>query len=163
MDTADDKNYSFRAALDDIKTTFARQSERILISREIAKTILTSASVIVSVLGAFASFRESDALPSSWQLVMLISASILFALLVLTCVYLLLPAPFLGPIKATKETYENEVFDKTEKDTLLILFSAYLNVVQLNEPIIKARNKWTWISGVLLILIVICLMVYIII
>ncbi|MBA3075769.1 MAG: hypothetical protein FP831_19410 [Anaerolineae bacterium] len=155
-----DQNFSYRAALEDIKATYHRQSERFLISRDIAKTILTSASVIVSVFGAFSSFREIISQPSLLKLSMIIAAGVFFALLVLTCVSLLFPSSFMGPIKASQETYEKEVFDKNEKDTILIFFSAYLNAVNKNEPKIRTRNKWVWTAGILLILVVVCLLAY---
>jgi ABC-type nickel/cobalt efflux system permease component RcnA len=162
MSKETDENFSYRASLEDIKANYLRQSDRMMMSRDIAKTILTSATVIVSVLGAFTAYRNETVSFSPFQLIFIITAALLFTVLVLICVYLLLPAPFMGPIKADQETYETQVFGKNEQDTLLILFSAYLNVVNLNARTIETRNTWTKIAGVLLVLLVGCLMLFII-
>ena len=162
MGTDDESLFSITTAVEDVKNTFMRQVDRVEMGREIAKTFLGSVSVIVSVLGAFTAYRDATIQNTLFHNLLFILTGILFIVLIIVCIKLLLPAKFLGPVNATIECYQKEILGKNEKDTLLKYLSSYLNVIEINEKVIKDRNVSATIAGVLMIFIVACMVSFII-
>jgi hypothetical protein len=158
-----DANADIKISLDEAKETFLRQANRINISRDISKTILGSVSLIVSIVGSLTAIRgtsPNNLIAYNWVVVV---SAFLFVLLIGFCIRLLLPENFMGPVDSNVKVYEDAFFDKDERTALLKLFSSYINVVQLNEPVIKRRNSETKFMGGLMIGIVICMILLILI
>ncbi len=153
-----DDLFSIRTAVEDVKAAFERQLERVQTGREIGKTILSSVSVIISILGASSVLVESAPNSPTSRSVLLIIAGIAFVSLICVCVALLLPSKFMAPIESTVEVYEAEIIGKSERDVMLKMLSSYINVVDINEKSLKNRLFLTRLAGVLMVIVVICMM-----
>ena len=152
-----DDLFSIRAAVEDVKAAFARQGEQVQTGREIGKTILSSVSIIISILGASNILQQTADPSSSFQPVLLIVAGLSFVGLICFCLLLLLPNKFYGPIDSTASVYEVEIIGKGERDVLLKLLSSYIHVVTLNDCSLKRRLFYTWAAGALMIIVVVCM------
>jgi hypothetical protein len=152
-----DDLFSIRAAVEDVKAAYARQGEQVQTGREIGKTILSSVSIIISILGASNILQQTADSSSTIRPIFLIIAGASFVGLICFCLLLLLPNKFYGPIDSTAEVYEIEIIGKCERDVLLKLLSSYIHVVNLNECSLKRRLFYTWAAGALMIIVVICM------
>ena len=152
-----DDLFSIRAAVEDVKSAFARQGEQVQTGREIGKTILSSVSIIISVLGASNLLQQTTDPISGFKSVLLIIAGASFVGLICFCLLLLLPNKFYGPIDSTAAVYESEIIGKGERDVLLKLLASYIHVVSLNDCSLKFRLFYTWAAGALMMLVVVCM------
>lgn len=158
-----DDNFDVKKSLEEITKQYDIQIEQIKMGRDIAKTILSSVSIIVSFVGSLTTLKESYITQAHLHNWLLVFSGLLFASLIIICVRLLLPVRLFGPIESSKKVYEEYVLGKNERETLLIIFSGYLNSIEKNEPKIKKRTLLIWIAGTLMILIVFCMILLLII
>jgi uncharacterized membrane protein len=158
-----DDNIDIKVSLDEAKACHLRQSRQIEITRDIAKTILGSVTIFVSVVGSLTSIRGTSPSNTSFYNWVVGIAAFLFVVMIVFCMRLLLPEKFIGPVDSQAKVYEEAFFDKDERTVLLKMFSGYLNAVQLNDPIIAKRNRDTVLMGGLMIGIVVCMILLILI
>jgi len=158
-----DDNMDIKVSLDEAKACFLRQSKQIEMTRDIAKTIIGAVTIFVSIVGSLTSIRGTSPSNTSLYNWVVIIAAILFIAMIGFCMKLLLPEKFFGPIDSKTKVYEDAFFDKDERTVLLKIFSGYLNAVQLNDPAIRNRNRYSVIVAGLMIGIVICMILLILI
>lgn len=152
-----EENIDLKLSIDELRGLFNRQYSIISITRDIAKTILGSTSVIVSIVITLTTIRQTSLENIEIYNIVALIAGVLFILLIGITVYLLMPSPLLGPIKPSAAVLENFYVDKPSRAVMLQLISAYLNIIGVNEKTIKKRNIETWVMGVLMMLIILCM------
>lgn len=140
-------NYDVKVALEEAKLSLEKQFEGVVVFRDGCKTILGSASLVVTVVGSIQTLRQATPINTEWFNAILVISLILFGLVVAGCIWVISPKPLKTPIKPTWEEYQSTFFGKEERDILKQSLSSYINAIELNNPMINRASIVTKLTG----------------
>jgi len=141
----------YETSIEEARSQLNRQFESVDALREIARTLLSSASLVFAFLGVFQLvFTPSKPPYTVWHGFVLSAIVALYVSLVVICVVVVSPAGMNGPIEPTWETLYSAFVSRSGVELLRMQLSAYLNAIALNDKTISRRQRLTVIAGALL-------------
>lgn len=148
-----------RLAVEEMKATLDRQFEGIQSIKNTSRIVFGTSSLIISLMSTFQIVYPI--IPSEYTSFFnlgVVTSLIGYVVMITCCLYVLLPKRIFEPIKPNWETLIALFVDQSEQDIYRNKLSAYLNAIELNEPIIARHRILTMISSAILVLIVIVLL-----
>lgn len=157
-------------SIEEMRYRLKSQYEGVDAIKATARTVFGASSLIVSLLAALqlSNVRVDPTFSAAYSIGVVLAMA-LYAFQITLCISVLLPVSLNGPVKEDWDIlYEsftgwNELLqDFTGKSEIEILrkrLSAYLNAIELNEPIISdSRRTATWASYILPVIVIILLL-----
>ncbi|BCY18653.1 hypothetical protein hrd7_25020 [Leptolinea sp. HRD-7] len=149
------ENFGLKTSLHEVETSFLRTLDGISKTKATARSILSSASLIVALLSGL----QIMTIKIHQDYIVLYQAGILvvfflYFLLIVLCLLALRPVKTLSPIELKWETLSEAFVGKNEREVLEMQLSCYLNVIHKNAAICDGINRITIWAGWLLGLIV---------
>ena len=133
--------------INEAENKYARQVESIRSLQSSAGTIFGSSSLIVSLISLF---QILDQPPAPNQkipfILLLIAIGGLYLWLVFTCLRVLRPVEYLGPVEISYQAYENYLKGKSEEKLLDIKLRLYIRAIESNNPVIFRLERGTQLA-----------------
>lgn len=145
----------FQVAASEAVKAYNDQLESIKSIKDTAKTILSSTSIVFALMSSFQITQvplneKSDAFFVVGSITLL-----LFALLIWSCIRVLLPKKIIYPLKSDWETYDTAFMGKDEVDVQKMVTNAYLETVTLNDGVIRSMVRKTEFAGYTMIAVIV--------
>ena len=149
-------------AVDEAKAYYHSQEKAIESIKTTARAIFSSASLVVSLLGALQLFSNSPQTSPPW--VSIVAIVLVVATYILAIQYSMLaqmPVSFVTPVKMELAELDSAYVGKGKEDVLKQQLVNYLNAIKGNRGAIEERKKWvkysaaSFISTVVLLLVTI--------
>jgi hypothetical protein len=150
-------------AVDEAKSYYKSQDKAIDSIKTTARTIFSSASLVVSLLGASQIFAAqpqpgASAAPSPWFNYAIIAVVASYVIAMIFSLRTQLPVEFITPIKMDLEVIDADLVGKSKEDVQKQQLVNYLNAIENNRETIKQRKRWVKISATSFIITVVILL-----
>lgn len=147
----------YKTAIDEMKAFLNVLDQSLQASKNTARQVLGSASLVIALFGTLQMFIEPPQWASCYWL-LLATIGLMYILLILSCCYVISPARTYTPIKADwNEIYYSFIQVEDERSLLRKQLSSYLNVIDLNRHEINQRAIVSVVSVILLAIVIIAL------
>jgi len=154
------ENLDIETMIYEAREKMRRQGESIEAVGVNAKTLFSSSSIIIGLLGVVQlSQYFQDVFKERCSGIITGVIIFLYIFLVIISLIVLSPKNYLGPIELSYTVLCDAFYGKTEREILEMQLSAYLNVIDKNEPGIKRRRFMTIIQSIIFALIVVLVIV----
>ena len=151
-----------KISIDEAKKNFESNEISAKVVRDISMAIFQSASLIVSIVAAFQLFTNIDfVIQNEYQHNLLFSIGTLYLVLLVICIYLLLPIRWYTPFPNDYEKISNMLFDKTDKEVIDQFLVNYYEAIRVNNISLKYK-KMGMFAACLLLVVIIALILYIV-
>lgn len=152
------KYIGMQAALDEVEKAYTNQLSSMDAIKSTTRSILSSASLIVSLISTLQLFTSKVA-PEwlIWYRAGVGLIAFLYIILILLCIIVLVPTNMFGPVSLNWKVLVETFDKKKEKDVIDMRVSALINAIDLNRPNVRRASRLTLVTCIILPIIVITL------
>ena len=130
--------------ISEAENKYARQVESIRSLQNSAGTIFGASSLIVSLISLFQILDQPPAPQHELVFILLLAVTGgLYLWLVFTCLKVLRPTKYQGPVEITYPTYENYFKGKSEEKLLDMKLKLYIRAIENNDPVLIELERGT--------------------
>jgi len=151
-------NYDFTTMLEEAQKYYDAQIRSFDVLRDHGKTVLGTASVLVSLFAIFGTTNLSNQ-NSIFYALIIASIAVLYGWLMFKSLLASIPKNIHYPIDATEQEYAKAYLNKNKKDIIKQRIANYLNIIEKNEKFLAERRAWAILITAQLAIIVILILV----
>jgi len=143
-------------AFDHVKNFLQEQKETIEIFKSHMRDLLNSVTIIITATGLFLGFLSKKI---SINPILIVIAFVLFGVMGGIYGFIIKPIKLYTPIEPTTKNIRELFFDKTKREIYDNLIGNGIFVIKENEKIIESIARWSNITNLLFLLIIITIVI----
>lgn len=151
-------NFDLLVSTEEMQAVLKRQYDGMDAIKATARSILSAASLITALLGAFQIFTARiDPAYQGLYPYGILAALVLYIGLIAGCAMALMPVTMKGPIAANWPELSAQFVGKADREIMKVRLSGLLNAIELNAPLLRKMRWVTVLAGILLVIEVVLL------
>jgi len=151
-----------KISIEEAKKNFESNEISAKVVRDISMAIFQSASLIVSIVAALQLFTNIDfVIQNEYQRNLFFSIGTLYLVLLVICIYLLLPIKWFTPFPNDYKKISNMLFDKTDNEVIDQFLVNYYEAIRVNNISMKYK-KMGMFAACLLLVVIIALLLFLV-